>query len=411
MSVTEITKDKIRELFTTMHLSQVTVGGTLRRSKRLAEKRQISLDQIPTIGDKFYDEPQETVDTSLAAAAGVDVFTTPARQPPTKQYNLTPLAKEIFDTVSPEKQEHFLTLLKKDDAIIKSAIRDIEDKPYNEIDGSEMGVYIESWICANLKCPGCKQKTLYKYTYPNMPVVDVACVNPNHALGNGPRYYQIKATQNRSNHLYFTRTPILKSTTGYIKVGSKRYGHWSHEVQVTDSNEDKELVVGYICISYTDEDKMRITIKPDESFILIPNLISPQNTDASHHAYYKYLYTNKSVVVCYNSNYVMAFSLREYFTSVNLNITLLNKIEINYLFQYTDEKTLSYVLNPTQQTDPPVPQTPSAALQPVAPPTVLRTVQQDGPAAKRTPVAEFYKKYLMYKTKYINLKLSNLKLD
>ncbi len=279
----EITKDRIRELFTTMHLSKVTVGGTLRRSERLAKKKaEYNADlmkQIPTPNDEFFED--DTVFTAsvasvASAASAASAFTTPARLPPTKGYQFTTISKQIYDMIpddDPVQQAKLIESFKRDDLIIKRILGDIEDKPYNEIDGSEMGVYIESWICANLKCPGCNESTLYKYSHPNMPVIDVACVNPNHELNQGPRYYQIKATQNIYRNLYFTRTPVLHSPTGYIKVGSKRYGKFSHQIKVTDSDEDKELSIGYICISYKSIGNMQININSDLSFILTASLI------------------------------------------------------------------------------------------------------------------------------------------
>ncbi len=405
----EITKDTIRDLFMNMHLSKVTIGETLRRSKRLAEKK--SLKQLQLIQDTPIDkinnedileqEPSSyptQIPLYTPQPISEDLFKTPVKHSSTIDYPLTTISRALYNGISPINKAHYLDLLRRDDQVIRRTIRDVEDTPYNEIDGSEMGVYIESWVCANLFCPGCQEYTLYKYSHPNMPVVDVACVNPSHVLSHGPRYYQIKATQNTGPNKYFTRTPISHSPTGYIKVGSKRYGKFSHEVLVTDES-DKDLVVGYICISYTQKGDMRITINPDESFILIPNLIARQNPQATHHAYYKYLYTRNSVVVCYNYFYMMPFSLREYFQLVDLDLTLLNNININYRFEYDEgEITISQVLNPTQTTD--------ASGASAYPQTPLRSVEP--PAKKRSA---FYNKYLKYKTKYINLKLSNLHID
>ena len=398
----EITKDTIKELFTTMHLIKVTIGQTLRRSERLARSReQLQLKLDAPIYKINNEEPIQlpiTLHTPLPISE--DLFKTPVKRPPPIDYSFTTQSRALYNFISPDKQDDYLKLLKQDDAIIERMNIDIKDTPFNQIDGSEMGVYIESWICSNFFCPGCEQYTLYKYSHPNMPVVDVACVNPEHILSHGPRYYQIKATGNRSGGMpYFTRRPILYSPTGYIKVGSKRYGKFSHEVLVTDSNEDKELVVGYICISYTDNGNMKITINPDESFILIPNLISLIKSEARHNAYYKYLYTRNSVVVSYNHFYVMAFSLREYFKLIELNLDLLNNISINYRFDYNGETTINQILNPTQETDSHV-----ASMLPIQP-TPLRTE----PVNKKPHY--FYNKYLMYKSKYIHLKLSNLKLD
>ncbi len=440
-----ITKERIRELFTTMHLSRVTVGRELRRSERLAKKREEYnadlIKQIPTPYDVFFED-----DTALAASAAsvasasgasgasgaagaagaasaVSEFKTPARLPSIKGYQFTIISKQIYDMIpddDPVQQDKLIESLKRDDFIIKRILGDIEDKPYNEIDGSEMGVYIESWICANLKCPGCNESSLYKYSHPNMPVIDVACVNTKHILNNGPRYYQIKATQNTSRNLYFTRTPVLHSPTGYIKVGSKRYGRFSHEVKVTDSDEDKELAIGYICISYKSNGNMQININPDMSFILIPQLfIKTQDPTASHHAYYKYFYTSNSVVISYNDKYIRALSLREYFSSLNINLDLLKNININYYFTYDeDDTTLQDVLQLPgityeEDTGAAPPQTPlnsgpvkrsaSVALGP--PPSSPKQLVAD--EYENT----FYKKYLLYKSKYVHLKLASLKID
>ncbi len=414
----EITKEHIRDLFTTMHLSKVTIGQELRKSERLAAKAAskaaaVAGPSIPTIKDEFhieekiYKEEQKPYTPPITSTSDLDLLKTPARSSTKETYPFTTLSRELYNAISPDNQDHFLEVLRQDDIIIRSKFN-IEDKPFNEIDGSEMGVYIESWLCANLFCPGCGDKTLYKYSHPNMPVIDVACVNKAHVLEHGPRYYQIKATQNIGDYKYFTRQPIPLSPTGYIKVGSKRYGKFSHQALVTN-DDDKDLVIGYICIIFKQEGNMKITINPDESFILIPDLTLSTKVDESG-AYYKYLYTNKSVVVCYNPNYVNLYPL-----NICLKKSELKNIEINYLFQYSDDTTIHDVLHPKktpvedEAPSPPVPPTPLGKRLANGPVNGPAKKPANGPANR--PDNTFYKKYLMYKTKYINLKLSNLKID
>lgn len=402
-----ISKEKIKELFTTMHLSKVRVDGELRRSARIAKRNLELLKLVPqtTIDNEeiLLDQPLPNTIESILETQFND--STPDRQPPLVPV-LTHLSKQLYESISPDKREHFLELLRQDDDIINQTINNVEDTPFNQIDGSEMGVYIESWICINLCCPGCSEYSLYKYSHPNMPVIDVACVNSSHPFSSGPRYYQIKATGNTSHLKYFTRNPVKYSPTGYIKVGSKRYGHWSHEVSITDSDEDKELVIGYICISYQSLGDMKITIDPEQSFVLIPNLtFTVETPGVSYHKYYKYLYTRNSTLVSYNDKYVMAYPLHYFFS----DISILKNIKIDYRFEYDKgETTIADILGLTHtvpQTPLPIPQTPLAGKRPA------ETSVNPGPP-KRSPFNDtFYKKYLLYKSKYIHLKLASLKID
>jgi hypothetical protein len=384
-----ITKDNIRNLFTHMALAQVSIrsGEILRRSARVKQLELLKEKKIDTVNEETIYEIEPVkfkpvqFKTDQAEPDSKRALVTPIRPPPIT-YQFTTVSKQIYDIISPDKQEQFIRALQKDDSYIKRVIISTEeqDELFNDIDKSEMGVYLEEWICSNLLCPGCNEGQLYKYVHPNMPVIDVACINPLHVLSHGPRYYQIKASQQSGVGMkYFSRIPISYSETGYIKVGSKKYGKFSHEVLVTEQD-DKDLVIGYICISYIDNKNMTININPNDSFILIPNLLhNTINTNATHHSYYKYLYTNNSTLVSYNSHYVMAFSLNEYFDLTNSSIKLKN-ININYRFDYSNNTiTIDQILN--TQTTPPIPQTPLGA-------------------ARRSS----FEKYMIYKMKYLRLK-------
>ncbi len=208
---------------------------------------------------------------------------------------LSPLSKKIVLAESVSRRQGLIYAILADDKKIDAITRKLDtmDDDYSFILPSEVGNYMELWICANLRCPGCRVGKLFKYISSNMPVIDVRCVNPEHnLLQHGPIFFQIKSTEKHS-HLfgrkYFTRVPIKDYPSGYIKVGSKRFGIYSHSITPVDSVDDKYISIGYICITYKYLTNRRfVSIDLHNSFVVLPNLAFHSRTRSNSY-YYQYI--------------------------------------------------------------------------------------------------------------------------
>jgi hypothetical protein len=208
---------------------------------------------------------------------------------------LSPDSKNIVMLESTANRQALIYDIIRDNEKIENVTSLLEaiDGEFSYTLPSEVGNHMELWICVNMKCPGCRVGILYKYISSNMPVIDVKCFNTEHnLLEHGPIFYQIKATERNVNFLgkkYFTRQPIQDYPSGYIKVGSKRSGVYSHSITTADTINDKYISIGYICISYYYlTNRRRINIDLRESFVVIPNL-SYQTRTRTNDYYYKYI--------------------------------------------------------------------------------------------------------------------------
>jgi hypothetical protein len=208
---------------------------------------------------------------------------------------LSPDSKNIVMLESTGNRQALVYDIIKDNEKIEHVTKQLDamDEDFSYTLPSEVGNYMELWICVNIKCPGCRVGTLYKYISSNMPVIDVRCFNTEHdLLIHGPIFYQIKATERNINFLgkkYFTRQPIQDYPSGYIKVGSKTSGIFSHSITTTDTIDYKYISIGYICITYYYlANRRRINIDLLQSFVVIPNLSYNTRTRTNDY-YYKYI--------------------------------------------------------------------------------------------------------------------------
>ena len=203
---------------------------------------------------------------------------------------MTPLSKSIYETATTTEKKRLLHDFQLDDEII-NIINEMEtDKDYiyeDDLPGS-IGFFLESWVTLNYKCPVCDQFTLRKYVISNMPVVDLVCINKDHKIEHGVKFFQVKSS---STDGYFKKTDI---SAGFIHVGSKRFGYNAHIIKSTESNDIKKILVGYICINYFNSEKQNIMIiNKKKSFVLLPN--TKINTiDESYYFYYDI--PNKNVI-------------------------------------------------------------------------------------------------------------------
>ena len=197
---------------------------------------------------------------------------------------MTPTSKRILDGLTPESRKRMADDINEDNIEFDEKERkSISDDPdYSYFENQEIGIILEKWICVNFKCK-CGSNYL-KYNNPNMPVIDIKCSNDNHDITfYGPKYYQIKSTEDKKmNHHGYKYFDITKH---YIHVGSRKYGEICHSIKTSDK--DKELLIGYMCITYRKINNDNIRIITKSSFILTPK------TDASilskSENYYEYI--------------------------------------------------------------------------------------------------------------------------
>ncbi len=222
-------------------------------------------------------------------------------------YNLSPKSLDLLSHFSPDTQKRLARDFYLDDMALQNYIgrEETDDPSYIYFNASGVGSYLELWVCVNIICPGCGHK-LYKYANPNMPVVDVRCINPSHKYG--PIYYQIKATQKGVVHAGYK---YFSYDDNYVSAGSIKYGYNSHVIKA-DDYESRDLLVGYICIEYiyTDPTFNKIIIDMNKSFILIPDLQFQPNIYQKDLTFYHYLSTEPTIVG-FNNTMVRKFRLSE----------------------------------------------------------------------------------------------------
>ncbi len=222
---------------------------------------------------------------------------------------LSPKSIDLVWAESVSNRQALVNDIIRDNDKIDAIMSEIEsqDDDFTFSISSEVGNYMELWICANLKCPGCRVGKLFKYISSNMPVIDVRCVNPAHdLLEHGPIFYQIKTTEKYTTFLglkYFTRQPINNYPSGYIKVGSKKVGIYSHSITTADSIENKFISIGYICVTFKYlTNRRRINIDLNDSFVVIPNLNYYSRTRKNSY-YYKYIPNSLNYsIISFNPN-------------------------------------------------------------------------------------------------------------
>lgn len=179
--------------------------------------------------------------------------------PPTKRRKIiscqpetasaSPLTKRILASLSPQSKIHMKKLIYTDNEQIEQTEQtEDNDDPYESNQSQEWGRYIESVISVYGTCPVCNQQTLRPYANPNMPVVDLICLNKHDCF-----LFQVKLSFNDS---YFN----LKEK--FITVGSKSVGEQAHQ--------DKKLCPGYICVRADRLSETEIKIIKSKSFVLIP---------------------------------------------------------------------------------------------------------------------------------------------
>lgn len=229
----------------------------------------------------------------------------------------------------------------------RNELRILKQQEYNQVDDEyipdpekELGVYMENYICSTLYCPICKAK-LYKYTLSNQPVVDLYCAG-NHLI----KFFQVKTKRYGSR---IPNEPIyskyfhidLINKTNYIHTGSFRYGRYTHSITLLDTNLYHALI-GYILIEYNYDDlkPREITILPNKSYVIIPNIVK-KNFNVNE--FYSYIAVkelgNTSTIITFNQDNMECNT----FSTIYPNLG--NKIDITCQFDLEDIATPIEIYN------------------------------------------------------------------
>lgn len=245
---------------------------------------------------------------------------------------LSPDGRLLLYDVSPERYEEFVTMLLKDSVIAAMTSDLSSDKDYypNE---ENIGITAEKIVSIYGNCPVCKKNTLRQFKDVNMPVVDLICINIDHNISNGPRLWQVKASQ---NSFYFNL-----NSPEFITVGSRNWGNVIHQ-----NNEDLDFNIGYICLYVSvREGDPNYYISPN-SFIIKPNMkggpyyeyINKEDITKTYGRYYN----NKNIIRsnnCTKQNINLDYP---FIQSDELNVSLnvdstLNNVSVNL------EKLATYI--------------------------------------------------------------------
>jgi len=234
--------------------------------------------------------------------------------------SFSPNTRSLLLSFSPATQELLAKDFQKDDAFINEIAGrlELDDPNYSYFNNSKVGTDLEYWVCVNVRCPGCSGE-LYKYANPSMPAVDVRCINPHHTLINGPKYYQIKATEKDRT---FNGRRYFSFEEKYICTGSFRFGFNCHVMKYND--EYKDILIGYICLEYTYINDNNIRIDNNTSFILVPNLLFEPSTDEQKlWTYYSYNYSlnHRSIpMITFNPN---MFTIIKFTNIINISLSII----------------------------------------------------------------------------------------
>lgn len=235
----------------------------------------------------------------------------PVRNVPKVNYDesaISPRSQMLLNLLTPVSRARLRMDFMKDDKEVMRMEEDEEDNDplYKYFESTEIGVYMEFWICYNLRCP-CGGKFM-KYLNVNKPIVDVRCVNPEHKIEHGPKYYQIKTTLSGSTYngyKYFSDK--------YIFVGSKNKGYYAHYLKPSDN---LETLIGYICIEYNKINDIQIKLNLAKSFIVVPDMMSKIDE-----YYYTYIILSGNNAIQYNTKMCNIYNFNQILDNININIT------------------------------------------------------------------------------------------
>ena len=224
----------------------------------------------------------------------------------------------ILQNVTPRSKENLEEMFAKDDEDTIKLYADFVREAENEYDPdykpppleSEIGVFLELYLCSMVKCPICDKK-LYKYALPYQPVVDLYC-NSKHDIN----LFQVKSRNVASQSKYFD------ISNRKIQVGSYKYGEMVHRIKPSDilQNTDEYIrksLIGYICIEYElDLGNYRIKVSKDTSYIIIPRLDGVLDTINDY--YYDYIHIkppSSHNIIIFNPNNMYIGNFNQIYTN------------------------------------------------------------------------------------------------
>lgn len=252
--------------------------------------------EIDEIRKKFSDEEKRIVNFIKGTRYPIaDSFTSPAKKkfkpdeklPATPNQSISQLRSRLGEYtqerilpamthgVEDPKliRDILLGLIKDDNIIQKFSLLDME-KDLDYVGDYNIGKYAEIYVSLNMVCPSCRIKSLKLFKNPNMPVIDLVCINSGHDIRVCPRLWQVKASSGES---YFSRS------NKFISVGSRNWGNVVHNITLLD-DANCDLRIGYICLHVDEVNEFDKRVNLTKSFILF----SPNNS-------YQY-YPDKSVL-------------------------------------------------------------------------------------------------------------------
>jgi hypothetical protein len=321
------TKEKMIDLYLTAPVSRITISIKKKQdsSKNIYNScsqepmaKRIKMDDDSMSEDIMSDDTlytEEPLNTVLSREIPFMPPQTPIRKTAFKTdiESVSPYTRNIISLLSKEDAVKYVADYLKENKTAKRIQDDIDsnDPEFTYTLASEVGIFLEYWVCVNIKCPICMGE-LHKYILTNMPVIDVKCSNEKHTFNMGPKYFQIKASDEDSALLYFTLNSFFDQEHGFITVGSRNPGNFSHRVKPSEAiqirhEDDKKLLIGYICIEYKyySANKRYIKLNLHKSFILLPKLKIASKILINNDYYYKYIQTiTGKPTIIYNPEFV-----------------------------------------------------------------------------------------------------------
>jgi len=247
----------------------------------------------------------------------------------------------ILSYITPTKRSELQKDLDADTNKINEINNLIDENDSTYINVENHGKLIEIWLADNMKCPCCKQKTLKRYTKDNFPIIDLVCININHNIDDGVKFFQVKSSHLNSTSI--NGQPYFSFQDKTIMTGSKNWGKLVHEIKGSDNYNKKKILIGYICILFTESsDQKYIYINQINSFVVLPYVYLDDDepyyeyTDFNYHPQIRFN-NNMNFIGNFNGHNLMLKHTNEY---DNYTFIETNRIPINY-----DNKWIS-VKNP-----------------------------------------------------------------
>lgn len=262
---------------------------------------------IDTLNDLFYGS------TIVETKYIINKYNPNDYKPKKISFEMTPMSKMIYDSVSTCKKDSILRDMMIDDNYIDD-INELDPDYLEKLENNELGFYMEDFVCHNMRCPICNKKSLRKYSVKNMPVVDVICINSD-KHDREIKLFQIKTTLDNG---YFDR----KKCT--LLTGSKKYGYMCHEISGKDNAERKNLLVGYICINMTEVADNKYRISKTKSFVLVPNIRDENNQKYFSYTGKKAHFNNE--ILIWNPDMSNVYNINKFIDNMDVDATIIYNI-------------------------------------------------------------------------------------